>query len=469
MPTYDAVIVGAGPNGLAAAVALTQRGLRTLVLESAGSVGGGLRTSELTLPGYRHDVCSAFHPMAMGSPFLRTLPLEKHGLRWVQPDLPLAHPVTVDQTVLLDRDIDATAAGLGEDGPVYRRILGRMVSDWDRLEEHLLGPLTRLPRHPVTLARFGVESLLPARAAARRFRTAEARALFAGCAAHSFLPLTRPLSASFGWLLLMLAHRHGWPIAAGGSQAIADAVAAHLLDLGGEIETGRHVDDLAQLPSCRVTLLDLSPEQAARLTGASAAGRAARVRRSPAAYKVDFALDGPVPWANPAVARAGTVHLSGTFAEVAGAEAAAWAGRPHPRPFILVGQQSLFDPSRAPEGKHTLWAYAHVPWASRRQHAGEIEERIEEYAPGFRSRILSRSVLDPEGLERHNPNLVGGDITGGAHTLTQMLFRPRWSFRPYATPRDGVFLCSASTPPGAGTHGMCGVQAAQRALEWLGR
>jgi phytoene dehydrogenase-like protein len=343
-----------------------------------------------------------------------------------------------------------------------------LVRSWPEVESHIMGPLVRIPRHPVALGRFGVRAVLPATTVARRFDTPELSALFAGNAAHAFVPLERPLTASFGWYLMASAHTHGWPVAVGGSQAIADALASYLRSLGGVIRTDHEVQNLDELAGTPITMVDTSPETFARIARdrlpPAYLRRVGRYRRGPAAYKIDYALDGPVPWAHPDLGRAGTVHLAGTLDEVAEAERAAFEGFPHPRPFILVAQQSVFDATRAPEGKHTLWVYAHVPHASRADHSETIERRIEEFAPGFRSRVLARHVMSPQDLERWNPNMVGGDIAGGAHTVRQLVFRPFPQANPYSTPIEGVYLCSASTPPGAGTHGMCGHHAAMSAL-----
>ncbi len=464
MERYDAVVVGSGPNGLSAAVTLAQAGRSVLVVEAADSIGGGTRTEQLTLPGFRHDVCSAIHPLALGSPYLRTLPLAEHGLRWAQPTTPLAHAITPERVATLPRDIEAAVETLGSG---YGKVMRRMLAAWPDIEHHILGPVVRLPRHPLSMARFGIEAVQPATVAARRFDEPGA-ALFAGCAAHAFLPLGHPLTASFGWLLMAAAHLYGWPAAVGGSQAISDALASLLRSLGGEIRTGWRVERLAELPPHSITMLDLTPSGLARLAGEGLpSGYLRRVkgfRHGPAAYKIDYALDGPVPWTNPELADAGTVHLSGTLEQVAEAEDAAYRGRVHPRPFILVAQQSAFDPTRAPAGKHTLWVYAHVAHGSTVDHTQVIEDRLEEFAPGFRDRVLARHVIDPAGFEARNPNYVGGDIAGGAHTLRQLVFRPFPQTNPYATPLPGVFLCSSSTPPGAGTHGMCGHHAAMTAL-----
>lgn len=469
MPEYDAVVVGAGPNGLAAAAAVTEAGRAVLVIEAATTIGGGTRSRELTVPGAIHDVCSSVHPLGLASPFLSSLPLQDHGLEWVHPVLPLAHPVTPDHAVLLHRDIDATATGLGVDGEAYRSTMEGLVSRWPDLEGHLLGPIPRLPRHPLALARFGLVAGPPASWMARtRFQGSDARALFAGCAAHSFLPLDRLLTSSFGWLLMVLAHRVGWPFARGGSQGIADALASYITSQGGAIETGWRVTDLSELPPARAVFLDVTPTGLAAMAGdrlpSGLLRRIRRYRYGPAAFKLDYALSGPVPWTAPGMAEAGTIHIGGTLDDVMEAEQAAWQGRVHPEPFLLVTQPSGVDPSRAPDGIHTLWVYGHVPHASSVDFTTAIEDRIERHAPGFRDLVVGRHVIAPPDWPDHNLNHVGGDIAGGAHTLPQLVLRPLPGLHPYRTGIPGVYLCSSSTPPGAGVHGMCGFHAAQAAL-----
>ncbi len=495
---YDAIIVGAGPNGLAAAVTLARAGRSVLVIEAAATVGGGTRTAGLTLPGFRHDICSAVHPLALSSAFFRDLPLERYGLRWIQPPLPLAHPLDDGTAVVLERSVDATAAGLGRDAGAYRRLMGPLVRRWAAVTEDLLGPLPLPPHHPLALAWFGIEALLPATLLARLwFRGERARALFGGMAAHSVLPLERPGSAAYGLVLGMAGHAVGWPIAQGGSQAIADALAAYLRDLGGEIATGQLVTSLDALPPARAVLLDVSPVNLLRIAGdrlpAAYRRQLARYRHGPGAFKLDWALDGPIPWTADACRRAGTVHLGGTLAEMARSERAAWQGAHPEQPYIILAQPSLFDPTRAPAGKHTAWAYCHVPnlhhvpgtsevpatSADNSHVAGtsevpatsademieRIEAQVERFAPGFRARILARHVMTPADFEAYNPNYVGGDIVGGVQDLPQFFARPVLSRNPYVTPAEGIYLCSASTPPGGGVHGMCGYHAAQAALK----
>jgi phytoene dehydrogenase-like protein len=470
MDRYDAVVVGAGPNGLAAAVTLADAGRSVLVLEAADRIGGGTRTEQVTLPGFHHDICSAIHPYAAGSPYLRTLPLARHGLEWVHPEIALGHPMDPDRAVFLHRSLEATIDGLGRDGAAYGRVMRQILRDWDSIEPHLFGPLARLPRHPLAMARFGARALASAAGTARRlFGGEEAQALFAGNAAHAFLPLTRPLTASFGWFLMAGAHLHGWPAAKGGSQAIANALASLLESNGGVIETGVEVRSLSDVPPSDTVLFDVTPDVFSRIAGdrlpTSYLRKAGRFRRGPAAFKLDIALDGPIPWQNPDLHRTGTVHLGGPMEDVMRAEQNAWSGVVDAEPFVLVAQQSLFDSTRAPTEKHTVWAYAHVPHGSVVDFTDAVLDRISAYAPGFRDRILGVATQTPSSWERHNPNYVGGDISGGAHTFSQLVFRPFPQANPYATPLEGVYLCSSSTPPGGGTHGMCGHNAALAALE----
>jgi len=470
--TPDAIVVGSGPNGLAAAITLARAGLKTVLREAQATIGGGLRSSELTLPGFTHDVCSAVHPLALSSPFFRTLPLADFGLEWVQPPAALAHPLDGGKAVMLERSVDATAAALGGGGPDWRRLHAAFVEGWPGLSRDVLSPPVRLPRHPILMARFGLQGLRSATGLARgALHGTEARALFAGNAAHSFLPLDEPGTAAFGLLLSVAGHAVGWPIARGGSQRFADALAGYFRSLGGEIQSDAPVERLDEVRSARVVMLDLTPRQIVQIGGASLPEgyrRALeRYRYGAAAFKLDWALDGPVPWSAPECARAATVHLGGTLEEVAASEAAPPRGKVHDRPFVLFVQPTLFDPSRAPAGRHIAWAYCHVPNGCTLDLTGHIERQVERFAPGFRERILARSVLTPADLERRNANLVGGDISGGMMDLRQVFARPVPSLTPYRTPLRGVYICSASTPPGGGVHGMGGYHAASAALARL--
>ncbi|HEX5469735.1 MAG TPA: NAD(P)/FAD-dependent oxidoreductase [Gaiellaceae bacterium] len=462
-------MVGSGPNGLAAAVTLARAGKRVLVREAQETLGGGLHSAELTLPGFVHDVCSSIHPFLSGSPVFRELPLAEHGLEVVQPPAPLAHPLEDGTAVVLERSVVEAAAGLGADADAYRRLVEPLAEDWEKLESSVLGPLASLPSHPLAIGRFAALALRSATGfAAGTFRGERARALVAGCAAHSILPLERSPTAGFGLVLLLSAHLFGWPFPREGSRRIADALVSLLEELGGEVEAGAPVDSLDELPPTRSVLCDVAPRELVRIAGSRLprdyVRRLGHFRHGPGAFKVDYALDGPIPWAAPECARAGTVHLGGTLAEIAESERSPWRGRHAERPFVLLAQHSLFDQTRAPAGRHTAWAYCHVPNGSAFDMTARIEAQIERFAPGFGERVLARSVLPPRELERRNRNLVGGDLNGGAATLWRLAARPVLKLDPYATPARGVYLCSASTPPGGGVHGMCGYLAAQAAL-----
>lgn len=468
MQGYDAVVVGSGPNGLAAAISLAQAGRSVLVREQAETIGGGMRTEELTLPGYLHDICSIVHPLALSSPFFRTLPLEKHGLEWVHSPACLAHPLDDGSVALLERSLDATGATLGRDARAWKKLVGRWVDRWLMLAEDVLGPL-EFPDHPLMLAHFGMYALWPAYGLAKHtFVEDRARALFAGNAAHSMVPLTRSPTSAFGLTLAAAGHAVGWPIARGGSRSIANALAGHLRSLGGVIETGAPVESIDELDGVRTILLDLTPKQLLRIAGHRLSGRYRRAleryRYGAGSFKIDWALSEPIPWRNPECRRAATVHLGGTLDEIAASEAAPLAGRVPEKPFVLLVQPTLFDPTRAPAGKHTAWAYCHVPFGNDVDMTKAIEDQVERFAPGFRDAVIARSTMPPSALERHNPNLVGGDISAGAMMLRQVFFRPALQRVPYATPMDGVYLCSASTPPGGAVHGMCGYYAARAAL-----
>jgi phytoene dehydrogenase-like protein len=468
--SYDAVVVGSGPNGLAAAVVLARAGLEVLVVEEGETVGGGMRSAGLTLPGFLHDVCSAIHPLAVASPFFRgeAEALAGLGLEMIHPPAPLAHPLDDGTAVVMERSVEETAARLGPDAGAYRRLMGPLARDAELLFSDLLGPL-RPPRHFSAAARFGLRAVRSARGLTRSwFRGERAKALFGGLAAHAILPLDRPPTAAIGLMLAIAGHAVGWPLPRGGSQRIADALAARLRSLGGEVVTGRKVATLAELPKARAYLFDVSPRGLAGIAADRLPEGYRRkllaFRHGPGVFKLDWALDGPIPWASPDCARAGTVHLGGTFDEVADGESAVWQGRHPDRPFVLVAQPSLFDATRAPEGRHTGWAYCHVPAGSTLDMTERIEAQVERFAPGFRTRILARSAWSTADFERYNPNNVGGDVAGGVTDLRQLFARPVAKLDPYATPARDVFLCSASTPPGAGVHGMCGLWAARSAL-----
>jgi phytoene dehydrogenase-like protein len=471
-PSTDAAVVGGGPNGLAAAIVLARAGRSVRLFEARDTVGGGCRSAELTLPGVLHDVCSAVHPLGRSSPLFRELGLERHGLEWIEPPVQIAHPLDDGSAALVYRDIEATAATFGspEDARLYRRWLVPLSRDWELIVSSLVGPLrpAAMLRHPIALACFGLPALAPAATLARRFRSPAARALVAGVGAHSFLPLTAPLSGGLGLALLVSGHAIGWPIPRGGSQRIADALASVLRELSGEITTGVQVRSLEELPPYRAAMLDLSPRQVLDLAGDRLGGAYAaqlrRYRHGPAAFKLDLLLDGPIPWRNPEVGRAGTVHLGGRLEEVMASEAAVAAGRVHERPFVLLSQPSAFDESRAPEGRHVVWAYCHVPngWPGDATEA--ILGQVERFAPGFRDRIVAQHVLRPADLEAYNANYVGGDINGGLQHWAQFFTRPALRLDPYSTPDPGIFICSSSTPPGGGVHGLCGMYGAQSAL-----
>ena len=462
-------MIGSGPNGLTAAIILAQAGVTTTVVESQPTIGGGTRSLALTLPGFTHDLCSAVHPMAVSSPAFASFPLPQHGLEWIHPDAPLAHPLDDGSAAILHPSVEETAAGLKQDSSRWRRAVGPLASRWAELSADILGPL-KAPRHPLLLSRFGLLAAWPASFAARAlFGTPPARALFAGVAAHSVIPLNWPLSSAIAWALILAAHSVGWPIPRGGSQAIANALASYFTSLGGKIVVNVRVRSLDEFRDADLVMCDLTPSGLLEIAGdrfpSSFAARLKRYVYGPGVFKMDWALDRPTPWKSPACALAATVHLGGTLDEIASSERAPWEEQTTKRPFVLFVQPSLFDASRAPAGKHTAWAYCHVPNGSTEDMSDRIEAQVERFAPGFRSCILARSAMNTADLALHNSNLHGGDISGGAQMLGQFFFRP--TRHTYRTPIRGLYLCSASTPPGGGVHGMCGYYAAQYALSDL--
>jgi phytoene dehydrogenase-like protein len=464
----DVIVVGGGPNGLAAGIQLARAGLSVLIVEAKETIGGGARTRELTLPGFRHDICSAIHPMAVVSPFFKMMPLEDFGLRWAYSPAAIAHPLDDGSAAVMQQSLERTAESLGPDGPAYKRLMKPFVDNADALFQEILRPINPVTRHPFLLARFGLTGLRTAIGVASHFKTPHARALFAGCAAHSFLPLEAAASASFGMALALAGHATGWPCAIGGSEAIIDAMAAYFRSLGGEILTNYPVRTLSDIPESRAVIFDLTPRQVAAIAGDELPPSYVRKLRSfrygPGVFKVDWALDGPIPWKAEACFRAATVHVGGTIEEIAVHERKTWNGEVDERPFVLVAQQSMFDVTRAPEGKYTGWAYCHVPNGSTRDMTEPIVRQIERFAPGFRQRILATHTYNCADYEAHNANFVGGDIAGGANNLTQFLMRPFPTTDPYSTPNERLFIGSSSTPPGGGVHGMCGYWAARSVL-----
>jgi len=464
---YDAVVVGSGPNGLSAAVTLARERKSVVLVEGNDTIGGGARSAELTLPGFIHDICSAVHPLAASSPFFRALPLADYGLKWIHPAAPLAHPLDDGSAVIVERSVEQTAANLGGDQERYLRLMRRLAGSWDALASLLLGP-TQAWKHLFSAARFGLLSMRSAsRLAGSLFREKRARALLAGMAAHSILPLEWLPSGAFGLLISASAHAIGWPIVEGGSQNLANALASCLRSLGGEIVTGMFVESLEQLPRARALLFDVTPRQLLKIAGekfpASFRRKLEKYRYGAGVCKLDWALDGPVPWATKECTRAATVHVGGSLEEIEASERACWNGEHIEKPFVIFAQPTLFDSTRAPAGKHTAWGYCHVPNGSSFDMTERVENQIERFAPGFRKLILKRNVVVASDMHQHNPNLIGGDVGGGAATLSQFFLRPTW--RLYRTPLRSIFLCSSSTPPGAGVHGLCGYRAARTALK----
>jgi phytoene dehydrogenase-like protein len=467
----EAIVVGAGPNGLVCAAVLARAGIKVTVLEAEQTIGGGTRSSELTLPGLLHDDCSAVHVMAVGAPSLTELSLERHGLQWCWPEIDLAHPLDGGGAGVMLRSIADTAAGLGVDGRTWERVFGSPSRGFAALSEDIMRPILHVPRHPIRLLRFGLPAATPASVLAVKFRTEEARALWGGCAAHAFSPLSQPMSSSVGMALICAGHKYGWPVARGGSRAISDALAAVISEHGGSFETGRRVTSLSELPAADAIVLDLAPGAVAELAGERLPSHVARAYRryghGPGAFKVDLAVAGGVPWTSEAARRAGTVHVGGSFAEIAAVEREVNRGRMPERPFVLVCQQSLADPTRAKDDVHPVWAYAHVPHGYTGDATEALLDQIERFAPGLRERILATAVSSTTELEKHNANYVGGDILTGANTPLQTVIRPRLTIDPYSTGIPGVFICSAATPPGAGAHGMNGYNAAKSVLRGL--
>ena len=468
-PSYDAVVIGSGPNGLAAAITIAQAGRSVVVYEARDTVGGGTRTSELTLPGFRHDVCSAIHTVGVISPFFKRLPLTEFGLEWIYPPVETAHPLDGGRAVLLHRSVERTAQALGEDGQAYQRLFNPLVKNYARIADDLLGPLPLPPRHPFALARFGLNAIRSASGlVSSKFRSEAARALLAGFGGHAIQPLESWSTAGVALTLMGAAHHAGMPLAKGGSQSIADALAGYLQFLGGSILTGHPIERFEDLPPAKTYLFNTSPAGLVKICGerlpAGYQKALKKYRYGPGVFKVDYALDSPVPWQAQECLQAATVHVGGSYEEIAQSEGEAWQGIHSEKPYVLATQTSLFDASRAPQGKHTLWAYCHVPQGSSVDMTGRIEAQIERFAPGFRERILARHTFNAVEMEAYNPNYVGGDIVGGVQNLRQLYFRPIVSLNPYRTPARGIYLCSASTPPGGAVHGMCGYYAARSAL-----
>lgn len=466
---YDAIVIGSGPNGLAAAITLQQAGVQVLLLEAKPTIGGGMRTAELTLPGFHQDVCSAVHPMAAASPFLRSLPLHDFGLEYIYPEILAAHPFDDGTAAALYPSLDGTATGLGADAAAYRRLFGPLVVAWPKIDTHILGPMLKIPKSPLALTAFGLKALQSGKQIATRFRTREAKGLWAGIVAHSMIPLEALTSSAIAFVLTIAGHRGGWPIPKGGSQSIADAMGAYFQSIGGTIKTNTEVKSLGDLPDAKAVLFDTSPKQLLQICGDALSAlyrwQLKRHRYGMGVFKVDWALSEPVPFQAETARKAGTVHLGGTFDEIAQGERQVWKGGHPEKPFVLFAQQSLFDASRAPAGQHTGWAYCHVPNGSSKDMTQAIANQVERFAPGFRDTIRATHTFNTGEMERYNANYIGGDINGGVVNIAQLFNRPALRFSPYCTSAKGVYICSASTPPGGGVHGMCGHYAAKRALK----
>ncbi|MFD2874082.1 phytoene desaturase family protein [Mucilaginibacter ximonensis] len=465
---YDAIVVGSGPNGLAAAILMQEQGLRVLLIEGMDKLGGGLLSAELTLPGFIHDVCSAIHPLAVASPFFKTLPLERHGLSFIQPELAAAHPFDDGSAAILDHSIQKTAQYLGADEITYIELMQSVTQNWQLIDKDALGPL-HYPQHPLAMARFGLKALTSAGHFIKRFKTIEGRGLFAGMAAHSIQPLNNLGTTAVGLVLLAAGHMQGWPIPKGGSISIANALASYFMSIGGQVQTGTYVKSLEQLPPAHAVLFDVTPRQLLQIAGHKFSPiykwQLERYRYGMGVYKIDWVLDGPIPFTNADCRRAGTIHLGNTFEEIAAGELSTSKGRPVDRPFVLLAQQSLFDSSRALEGKQTAWAYCHVPNGSTKDMTNIIETQVERFAPGFRDLILARHTMNTHQMQHYNHNYIGGDINGGVMDIRQLFTRPALRWSPYKTSAKGLYICSSSTPPGGGVHGMCGYNAAKRALK----
>lgn len=465
---YDAVVVGSGPNGLAAAILLQQNGLQVLIIEGKSTIGGGMRSAELTLPGFTHDICSAIHPLAVGSPFFQTLPLQGHGLEYMYPEIAAAHPFDNGKAAALRQSVEETASSFGQDAKIYKKLMEPIVNDWPAIAADVLGPL-HYPSHPLAMARFGLKALPSATNLAKRFKTKEARGFLAGMGAHSMQPLTKLTTAAVALVLMTSGHLKGWPLPKGGTQKIADALAAYFISLGGKIQTDTHITSLGQLPSSHAVLFDITPRQLLQIAGHKFSGiykwQLERYRYGMGVFKVDWALDGPIPFKAKECRQAGTVHIGNTLNEIAASEQQVWQGTHPEKPFVLLTQQSLFDSSRAPEGKHTGWAYCHVPNGSTVDMTDAIEKQVERFAPGFRERILAKHIMSPAQMQEYNPNYIGGDINGGVIDLGQLFTRPALRWSPYRTSAKGLYICSSSTPPGGGVHGMCGYWAGKKALK----